>query len=107
MKNPIVYNLTIKISKEISSELIELLSQQILPFCTDGKSITSSQINRILVGDDEDEETIAVQFIYPNGNIFQEQRLRTMAKFLGMVDDEYRGKYVYFATHMELLHLQH
>jgi len=107
MNYPIVYNLTIKLSKEFSSELIDLLSQSILPFCTDGQSITSSQINRILVGDDEEDETIAVQFIYPNGKVFEEQRLRTMAKFLGMVDDEYRGKYVYFATHMELLHLQH
>ncbi len=107
MEKPIVFNITIKLAESDAPSFIESLASRILPDCTDGQIITSSQVNRIVLAEqDGDDETFAIQFIYPSSSVFKEQKLLTMAKFLGLLDEQFRGKYVYFATMMELLHHQ-
>jgi len=81
------------------------MTSEVLPHCTDGSIIQSSQINRVLLGDEEDgDDTFAVQFNYASEAIFEENRISTMSVFLDMLDAHYKGKYVYFATMMEVLH---
>lgn len=104
MNKPILFNLTIKLSKEDSSDWLKLVTNEILPACTDGTIIQSTQVNRVMMGEDDGDETFAIQFVYASEKIFKEYKLSTMRVFLERVDESYRGKYVYFATMMEILH---
>lgn len=105
MKKPIIFNLTIKLSKLISEDWLRKMEGDYLPPCTDGQIIISSQINRILFGDDSDDDvTFAVQFTYADAITFKEYKLETMKKFLDLLDKEFKGKYVYFTTVMEKLY---
>ena len=104
MNTPILFNLTIKLAKEDSEGWLELLKNKILPECTDGSIIQSTQINKILMGEDDGDDTYAVQFVYASESVFTEHKLPTMRIFLEMLDKQYGGKYVYFATMMEVLH---
>jgi len=104
-KNPIVFNITFKIGKEISDEWLKQMQTNYLPPCTDGQIIVGSQINLIHIQNEEDNDlTFAVQFTYLNENIFAIHKLETMQKFLALVDNDYRGQYVYFTTKMERLY---
>jgi len=100
----IIYNLTLKFSKEIDSRFISELKEGILPHLTDGKIIVSSQINKVILGQAEEENTYAVQFVFSSSQVFQEFRLRKMEECLKALDKDFRGQYVYFATMMELVH---
>ena len=106
MTNPIVFNITVKLGKDDSGAFVTALKKQILPVCTDGDIILSSQINKIHLAEEDGDETFAIQFIYASHDIFISKKLTTMAQFIGLLDEQFRGRYVYFATMMELLHLQ-
>jgi len=106
MTQAVLFNITVKLSKEDATLLIDALVSDILPACTDGEQIISSQVNRIVLSEQDDDETLAIQFTYPSQSVFKDSKLPTMAKFLGLVDEQFRGRYVYFATMMELLHYQ-
>lgn len=100
----IVYNLTVKISKEIDTSFISELRNKILPELTDGKIIESTQINKLLLAEAENENTYALQFLFKSSALFEEFRLRKMESCLTALDQKFRGQYVYFATAMELIH---
>jgi len=105
-KNPIVFNITFKIGKEISEEWLKQMQVNYLPPCTDGQIIVGSQINLIHLSQKEEDNdlTYAVQFTYLNESMFSIHKLTTMQKFLSLVDQDYRGQYVYFTTKMERLY---
>jgi len=102
--NPLLYNITIKISKDLSASWLEAMKQNILPSCTDGKIIVSSQVNKILLDEGDGDDTFAVQFIFVSKEIYDEVGLRSLAKFLKLLDAQFLKKYVYFTTKMEILH---
>lgn len=106
MSRQIVFNLTIKLSKEDTGDWLNLMTRKILPDCTDGQIILSSQINRILTAQEDGDDSFAVQFIYPSVQIFEDQKLETMKSVLDQLDEQFRGRYVYFGTMMELIHQQ-
>lgn len=95
-----------KLPSDRAEALVDELKARILPECTDGEIIVTSQINRIFMGEMDGDETFAVQFQYISESVFKNKKIETMQQFLGMVDEQFKGQYVYFATMMELLHHQ-
>ena len=106
MPNPIVFNITVKLSENEAPGFVKALKYDILPYCTDGTIILASQVNKIHINDQEGDETFAIQFTYQSLEVFKDKKLETMSQFLDGLDEQFKGKYVYFATMMELLHLQ-
>lgn len=104
MSNNIIFNLTVKIEKQVEQEWLEDVKQNYFPLLVDGKIILSAQINKLILDQKEEENTFAIQFIYLSETIFGIEKLKTMEKFLTAMDKKYAGKYVYFATKMELIH---
>ena len=104
MSNNIIFNLTIKIEKQVELQWLQDVKQEYLPLLVDGETIISAQINKLVLDQPEEENTFAIQFIYPSESIFDSKKLKSMEKFLNAVDKKYAGKYVYFATKMELIH---
>jgi len=76
----------------------------VIPVITDGEMVVSSQVNRLLVKDDEDDITYALQFTFATVEIYEEKGLECLAQFLRLLDSKYQGKYVYFTTKMEVIH---
>ena len=106
MSRSIVFNLTIKMSGDDSAKWIQLMTKQVLPSCTDGKVILSSDIKRIMTAQEDGDHSFAVQFVYASQELFIQQKLPTMRRVLEAMDEQFRGRYVYFATMMELIHQQ-
>lgn len=104
MSNSIIFNLTIKIEKLVEQDWLQDLKNEYLPLLVDGKIILSAQINKLILDQPEEENTFAIQFTYPTESIFASEKLKSMEKFLNAMDKKYGGKYVYFATKMELIH---
>jgi len=104
MSNKLIFNLTIKIDHAVEKEWLEDLINKFLPSITDGKVILSSQINKLLLEQKEEDNTYAIQFVYPSLDLFKERKISTMESFLNDMDADYRGKYVYFGTMMEMVH---
>ena len=104
MSNNLIFNLTIKIEKAVEQAWLADVKQNYLPLIVDGINILSAQINKLVLETPEAENTFAIQFIYPSAELFKEKKLLTMQVFLTAMDAKYRGKYVYFATMMELVH---
>lgn len=105
MQNPIVFNITFKIEKDIASDWLKQMQTHYLPPCTDGQIIVGAQINLIHIAQQEDTDlTFAVQFTYANEKQYDENKLKTMQKFLTLLDKDFKGKYVYFTTKMERLY---
>jgi len=93
-------------SEHDSAGWIQLMTKKILPSCTDGKVILSSDIKRIMTAQEDGDHSFAVQFVYASQEVFVEQKLPTMSRVLEAMDEQFRGRYVYFATMMELIHQQ-
>ncbi len=102
--NPLLFNITLKIHKDLSEDWLQFMKEKCLPSCTDGKVIVSTQINRLLVPPEDDDLTYAVQFIFATKSIYDEKGLMSLGKFLELLDSRFRGKYVYFTTKLEVLH---
>jgi len=102
--NPLLYNITLKISKDLSAEWLSAMKHSFLPQVTDGKIIVSSQINEILVESEDNDLSYAVQFVFATTDIFEREGLAALGKFLKLLDAQFLGKYVYFTTKMEILH---
>jgi len=103
MQNALIYNLTLKIGKHISGQWLQEMETQIIPDCSNESSLISTQINRILIEDNEDD-TFAIQFIFPSYAIFEEVGKDMFKKMVLMIDKNFKGKYVYFGTMMEVMH---
>lgn len=104
--NPMIYNITLKISSELSEEWLEAMKNDFLPKSTDGQVIVASQLNEILIESEDGDYSYAVQFIFASRGIFEREGLPALAKFLELLDSRFLGKYVYFTTKMEVLHQQ-
>lgn len=102
--NPLLYNMTLKISEEHAAEWFEYMRNEVLTDVTDGQIIVSSQVNRLLVSDDEADLTFALQFTFATLEIYEEKGLESLAQFLRLLDAKFQGKYVYFTTKMEVIH---
>jgi len=102
--NPLLYNITLKIHSDLSAEWLEAMKEEFLPNCTDGKVIVSSQINELLIASEDGDITYAVQFIFASKEIYDQQGLQALDKFLKLLDSKFQNKYVYFTTKMEILH---
>lgn len=102
--NPLLYNITLKIHKDLSEEWLTAMKESFLPETTDGKIIVSSQINELLIESEDGDSTYAVQFIFSSRQTYDEEGLQALAKFLKLLDSQFLKKYVYFTTKMEILH---
>jgi len=102
--NPLLYNITLKIHKDLSQEWLTSMKERLLPACTDGKIIVSSQINELLIPSEDGDATYAVQFIFASKAIYDAEGLKSLRVFLELLDSEFLKKYVYFTTKMEILH---
>ena len=106
MPNSIIFNLTIKIEKDVEADWVSDVKNEYLPALVDGINISSAQINKLILGQPEEENTFALQFVFPSQIIFEKEKLKYMERLLMSIDKKYAGKYVYFATQMELIHYQ-
>lgn len=104
MSRAILFNITFKLASNDAEAWIELLRSELLPACTDGTDVIASQINRILTGEQDDDETYAVQFSFASIDVFRDKKLAVMKFFLDKMDEQFRCRYVYFGTIMELIH---
>ena len=102
--NPLIFNITLKIHQDLAGEWLEAMKKTILPQCTDGKIIVASQINEVLIAQEDDDLTYAIQFIFSTHKVYEDQGLVSLRKFLELLDSQFLGKYVYFTTKMEILH---
>jgi len=102
--NPLLYNITLKINQDLAEQWLHCMKEEFLPQCTDGQVIVASQINQILIAQEDEDLTYAVQFIFATKEIFDQQGLSALAKFLELLDAKFLRKYVYFTTKMEILH---
>ncbi len=102
--NPLIYNITLKISEELSEKWLEAMVSQFLPQCTDGEIIVASQVNEVLVESEDGDKTYAIQFTFLSKGVYDEQGLQALGKFLKLLDGQFLGQYVYFTTKMEVLH---
>lgn len=102
--NPLLYNITIKIAKDLSASWFTEMKENFLPKSTDGKIIVSSQINKLMLEENDGDDTFAVQFIFASKEIYEAKGLQALAKFLELLDSQFLKKYVYFTTKMEILH---
>lgn len=102
--NPLLYNITLKIHADLAEEWLTAMKEDFLPKTTDGKIIVSSQINELLIDSDDGDKTFAVQFIFASQDIYDQEGLQSLAKFLKLLDGQFMNKYVYFTTKMEILH---
>lgn len=102
--NPLLYNITLKISEEYAEQWFVFMRDEVLPAVTDGTIIVSAQINRLLVADEEQDITYALQFTFATVEIYEDKGLQSLASFLRLLDSRYQGKYVYFITKMEVMH---
>lgn len=103
MNNPVLFNITFKIDTALSKQWLTKMQHDYLPQCTDGNIIIESQINKVMLEGEDDGETFAVHFIYASQNLFKDQKLPTMKRFLDLLDKDFRGQYVYFPTVMQIL----
>lgn len=102
--NPLLYNITLKIHKDLSEEWLVAMKEDFLPKCTDGNIIVSSQINELLIESEDGDNTYAIQFIFASRAVYDSEGLKALAKFLQLLDSRFLKKYVYFTTKMEILH---
>ena len=102
--NPFIYNITLKIHQDLSVEWLAQMKNTFLPQCTDGVVIVSSQINEVLVAQEDEDLTYAVQFIFSTRKVFEDKGMVSLRKFLQLLDSQFLGKYVYFTTKLEILH---
>ncbi len=102
--NPLIYNITLKISDELSAKWLDAMISQFLPQVTDGLVIVASQVNEILVESEDGDKSYAIQFTFLSKKIYDEQGLQALSKFLKLLDGQFLGQYVYFTTKMEVLH---
>ena len=103
MREALIYNLTLKIDKSISDQWIAEMENKIIPECSDVEIVLSTQITRILI-EDPDDDTFAIQFVFPSEEIFNKSGLDIFKKMVLMIDSNFKGKYVYFTTRMEVIH---
>ena len=103
MGKTLIYNLTIKIGKNISDQWLDEMENRILPDCSNESYVLSTQISRILIDDPEDY-SFAIQFVFPSREIFNKVGKETFKKLVLMIDKNFQGKYVYFITMMEVMH---
>ena len=102
--NPLIYNITLKIHQDLAPKWLDAMINKFLPECTDGEVIVASQINEVLIAQEDEDLTYAVQFIFSTQKVFDDQGLVSLRKFLELLDGQFLGKYVYFTTKMEILH---
>lgn len=102
--NPLLFNITLKIHKDLAEDWLTCMKEEYLPACTDGEIVVSSQIHLLMVPQEDEDLTYAVQFIFASKTIYDEQGLVALGKFLKMLDSKFQQKYVYFTTKMEVLH---
>lgn len=102
--NPLLYNITLKINENLAKDWLHEMKERYLPAITDGKIIVFSQINELLIEQEDEDLTFAVQFIFATKAIYDTDGLQSLGQFLKLLDEAYLGKYVYFTTKMEILH---
>jgi hypothetical protein len=102
--NPLIYNITLKIHQDLAQEWLVAMKENFLPKCTDGEVVVASQINQVLVAQDDEDLTFAVQFIFSTKEIFETEGMVALRKFVELLDSQFLKKYVYFTTKMEILH---
>jgi len=102
--NQLIYNITIKLNNSISDVWLADMQEKFLPACIDGLIIVSAQINRILLEDQDEDITFAIQFTFSTIALFEKEGIHALSKFIKALDSIYRGQYVYFTTKMEVLY---
>lgn len=102
--NPLIYNITLKIHQDLAKDWLLAMKDEFLPLCTDGEIVVASQINQVLVVQDDEDLTFAIQFIFSTKAVFESQGMVSLRKFVELLDSKFLKKYVYFTTRMEVLH---
>lgn len=59
-ENSVIYNLTVKLSQQLSQEWLEKLKHSYLPHCLNRNSNIQSQINEIKIQSEDGDKTFAL-----------------------------------------------
>ena len=104
MLDPILYNLTIKIENASETNFLKSVEELFFHEVINQGIIKEIQLNRIILEEQDGDSTYAIHFVFPNKELFEKEKLTVLGLFLNLMDKEFKGKYVYFGTMMEVVH---
>lgn len=105
--NPFLYNITFKLTKEISSSWLLKMQNTYLPACKYVHEPLATQINQIMVDSMDGDNTYAVQFTFSSQDVFETSGKEMLKHLVILMDEDFKNQYVYFGTLMEVLHSVH
>lgn len=99
----LLYNVTVKIAKEVEPEWLQWMQQEHIPAVLESKQFLTSRISRLLDQPEEEESTYVIQYSCESRDHFNHY-LHTFASALrDEHNKKYQGKFVAFRTLMEVI----
>jgi hypothetical protein len=102
----ILYNVTIKIDKNISEEWLEWMTTEHIPEVMQTGYFHSYRLMKIYNDDDEYGLGFAVQYIAPDLQNYLNYQANAANELQKKHADKYEGRYAAFRTLMEIVHQQ-
>lgn len=103
VENNVLYNVTIKIAKEVEDEWVSWMTNTHIPEVLATKCFLSSRMNKLLYLEDEDGATYSIQYLSNNMKDLQIYLGSHAPKLQDDVKIRYENKFVAFRTIMEVL----
>jgi len=104
LESPILYNLTIKIENASEANFLKSVKEQFFQEIIVQGIVKEIQLNRIILDEQDGDATYSIHFIFPSKDLFEKEKLTALGLFLNLMDKDFKGKYVYFGTMMEVVH---
>ncbi len=102
MKNKILYNVTVKVLRDISEEWLKWMNEVHIPDVMSTGKFESYKLSEI-IEEDEEGRTFAIQYVSFNMETFQSYQLDHAKKLQEEHSIRYKNKYVAFRTLMNIL----
>jgi hypothetical protein len=99
----ILYNVTVKIDKEIHKEWLDWMLSKHIPDVMKTECFETFKVTKILGDDDEYGVSFAIQYIAPNMDTFQDYQLKHAPVLQQEHSDRYMNRYAAFRTMMEIV----
>jgi hypothetical protein len=98
----ILYNVTLKIDKEIEEEWCSWMLMEHIPKVMETGCFLSSNFNKILFLPDDDGETYTIQYLCENMNTLHDYHGNYAPKLQNEHQNRYKDKFVAFRSVMEV-----
>ena len=98
----IIYNVTIKVDKEIATEWLNWMQQIHIPDVMNTGCFTSYRISSLLTNDDEDDSpTFIIQYNCASVEVFDKYEKNFATQLRHDVDKKFKDRFVAFRTLMK------